>query len=105
MHSLYDVRVVVRDYQSEMPVDNANISVSYDYDSYGWFLFANTPDPVETRTDKNGEAVLKIADYRYRIIMRVEDKPASLNKQLVKNGGDLNVPANSPVYKVKLSPL
>lgn len=105
MHRDYDVKIAARDYESAVPVGGAQIAVSYHYDSYGWFLFMNTPDPSEAVTDQNGEAVLRIADYRYGIRMRIADMPLRLNKKMARKRGDFDVPAREPVYKVELSPI
>ena len=104
MHSIYDVTVKVKDFESKKPVSNIKVSISYDYDSYGMFYFANTPQNVSATTNSNGEAELKLADYRYRILMRVSSSPADLNKELIRIGGSLVVPINTPSYIVELSP-
>lgn len=106
MHSMHDVSVEVTDYKTNKPHSNLEVSVKYDYDSYGWFYFANTPDPVSGITDHNGKVILPIADYRYRIIMRVSGQPTGeLDKILVRKGGRLVVPPRIPVYAVELKPL
>ena len=105
MHRDYDVKIAVRDYESAVPVGGAQVAVSYHYDSYGWFLFMNTPAPSEAVTDRNGEAVLRITDYRYGIRMRIAGMPLRLNKKIVRKGGGFDVPAREPVYEVELSPI
>ena len=104
MHSMYDVTVQVKDHKTEKPVVNAEVSVKYDYDSYGMFYFANKPEPASGVTDANGKVVLQIADYRYRILMWVSGEPTQLNKELVIKGGSLQVPSKKPVYTVDLLP-
>lgn len=104
MHSIYDVAIQVKDYESNKPISAATVSVTYDYDSYGWFYFGNKPEPVTGITNNKGEVVLALADYRYRILMDIAGEPASLNKNLVQNGGSLAVPRNKPVFTVVLEP-
>ena len=105
MHTIYDVSVEVRDFKTNKPIGNIEVSVKYDYDSYGWFYFANTPEPVSGKTDTNGKVVLPIADYRYRILMRVAGELDQLDKALVQKGGKINVPSKVPIYSIELQPL
>jgi len=105
MHSMCDVTIQVSDNKTEMPIGNVEVSVKYDYDSYGMFYFANKPEPVSGVTDANGKVVLTLADFRYRILMWVAGKPAQLSKELVQKGGTLKVPSKEPVYTVVLSPM
>lgn len=105
MHSMYDVTVQVKDHNTEKPVGNVEVSVKYDYDSYGMFYFANKPEPVFGVTDVNGKVVLPLADFRYRILMWVSSEPTQLNKELVQKGGTLKVPSKQPVYTVELRPI
>ena len=105
MHSMYDVTIQVNDNKTEKPVGNVEVSVKYDYDSYGMFYFANKPEPVSGVTDADGKVVLPIADYRYRILMWVSGEPTQLSKDLVQKGGTLQVPSKKPVYTVVLRPM
>jgi hypothetical protein len=104
MHSMHDVEIRVLDFSSDMPIGNVELSVTYDYDSYGWFYFANTPASISGITDSTGRVVLSLADYRYRILMRIEGKGADLNKDLVRQGGKVTVPSKIPIFMVELRP-
>ena len=101
MHSAHPVRVTVADATSAAPSSNVQLAVSYDYDSYGWFHFFNVPPNETATTDANGVAVMKLADFRYRILLKVNGgAPTTLNKQLITEGGAVAVPP----YRVVLSP-
>jgi hypothetical protein len=102
MHSMHDLEIRVKNYESNIPVDNAVVSVTYDYDSYGWFYFANTPESTAGKTDSTGKVDLSIADYRYRILMRVGGQVTDLDKEIVRNGGNLIVPNKAPIYLIEL---
>jgi hypothetical protein len=99
MHSTYSIRITVVEAASAMPASNVPVVVAYDYDSYGWFYFANTPDPATAVTDAKGTTVMQLADFRYRTLLRVNGKLTTLNKQLVREGGAMSVPP----YTVTLS--
>ncbi len=104
MHSMYEVEIEVKEYQSNQPIPGLDVSVAYDYDSYGWFYFANTPKGVSGSTDEEGKVNFRLADYRYRILMRVADSTVDLNKEVIREGGVLNIPSRNPAYKVLLHP-
>jgi len=104
MHSMYDVNIDVSDYQTNNPVPGATVTIDYDYDSYGWFYFANTPEDVNGITNQNGRLATQMADFRYRIIMRINGLPAGkINKELVRNGGNLIAAPKNPKYKIVVS--
>ena len=105
MHSLRDVSIKISDLKTNELVAGIEITVTYDYDSYGLFYFANTQQPVSGWTDAIVTVLLPIANYRYRTVMKIGDVVALLNKELIQDGGEFTVPFNRPVYNVKLLPL
>ena len=101
MHSMHQVRVAVTKESSASPVAGLPLHVIYDYDSYGWFYFFNKPPEATAVTDTQGIATMQLADFRYRILLKIEDKITSLSKQLVLEGGEVS----SPPFKVVLMAL
>ena len=99
-HSNYIVRISITELISAAPAQNVPLSITYDYDNYGWFHYLNTPVGEAAVTDSQGSAEMNLADFRYRILLRVDGKLTSLNKQLVRDGGIVSVPP----YKVTLTP-
>lgn len=105
MHSMYPVTISVSEIDSSKRLSGATKSISYDYDSYGWFLFGNKSNDVFGVTNKEGVFSTEMADYRYRIIMRVNGLPAGdFGRELVLQGGVLKVPPRQPMYLVQVSP-
>lgn len=100
MHSAYPVRFTVADATSAAPSSNVQLAVSYDYDSYGWFHFFNVPPNETATTDTNGVAVMRLADFRYRILLKVNGTLTTLNRRLITEGGAVA----APPYHVVLSP-
>ena len=101
MHSLHPTRVVVTDAGSNEPAANVPLSVTYDYDSYGWFKMFNVPASEAVVTDSDGSTVMNLADFRYRIILRVGEERAFLGKAAILEGAVVSVPP----YKVVLTPM
>lgn len=100
MHSNHRARISVTELASGAPAQNVPLSIAYDYDSYGWFLYLNTPARETAVTDSKGAAEMNVADFRYRILLKVDGKVTSLPQQLVREGGVVSVPP----YKVTLTP-
>lgn len=104
-HTLYDVNIEVSDFQKQSPVSGASVTIKYDYDSYGWFIFVNTPDDVKGMTNKNGNFSTQIADYKYRILMWVNGMPTGdIDKDIVLTGGTLIAAPKNPKYKIVVTP-
>jgi hypothetical protein len=99
MHTNRDVVVTVTELSSGQPVREAPIRVTYTYDSYGVLRVLRTPAPLEAKTDVNGQAVVRLADYGWTIGLAVDlsrkgdfqtDTPYFLlNKKLVRDGGSV----------------
>ncbi len=101
MHTMHPVRVSIAEMPSAVPASNVPFTVTYDYDSYGWFYFANAPREATAVTDSQGTAVVNLADFRCRILLKVDGKLTALNQQLVREGGVVSVSR----YKVTLTPV
>ena len=101
MHSLYQTGITVTNLETGVPAKNIPLAVAYDYDSYGWFYFANSPTPVNSVTDQAGQAVAAIADYRYRILLKVGGELSTPSKQMIQEGGSVT----TKTYRVTLKPL
>jgi hypothetical protein len=99
-HSNHLVRISITELISATPAPNVSLSIAYDYDSYGWFHYLNTPVGEAAITNSQGTAEMNLADFRYRILLSVDGRLTSLNKQLVREGGVVSVPP----YKVTLTP-
>lgn len=100
MHSIHPVRIDVTNTTSSGPAADIPLTVQYDYDSYGLFYFFNVPESETARTDKNGSAVMNMADFRYRILLTVDGKLTTLSNELVREGGSVAVQP----YNVTLKP-
>jgi hypothetical protein len=99
MHTTRDVLVTLAESSSWLPVQEAPIRVTYTYDSYGVFRVLRTPAPLEAKTDVNGKAVVRLADYGWTIALAVDLSRKGdfqtqtpyflLNKKLVRDGGSV----------------
>lgn len=104
MHSSHSTPLVVTVLPAGVPASKVRVSVSYDYDSYGWFYFLNTPSATNAVTDDQGRVTNPIADYQYRIILGVESDTVAIDRKLVVEGGRVAVPNSNPRYQVDLKP-
>ena len=105
MHSTRDVRLTVTEPASGAPAAHIPVSADYDYDSYGWFYFANTPHSESATTDELGQVTLPLADYRYGVVLNVGKAVVILDKEAVRHGGVVSAYRGPLRYTVQLNPL
>lgn len=104
MHTTSEVVVRVSDPKTRQPVSGAEVKISYGYDSYGWFHFANTPDNIEGRTNGAGMVNLRVSDFRYFTSIRVNSSAwTPLDYSAIRSGETLMIPKADPEYRVEFS--
>jgi hypothetical protein len=100
MHSPHRTLVTVTHLADGAPASAVPVAVSYDYDSYGMFYFANTPGPETGLTDDQGHVSMSLADFRYRIILRIDGAMTTIDRATVIEGGAVTLSD----YRVRLEP-
>jgi len=100
-----DVRVTYRD--TDKPVSDAQIEVSYSYIGYGVFYILRLPKPVSARTDGNGIATLRLASCTQHMNFSVNGNPFAVNKRIYYEGGfPLCIATYNPPYlDVRVTPV
>ncbi len=97
MHSYRDATVTITEADSGKPVAFLPFRVIYSYapaDSpLVYHVELRTPHEVRGKTDGNGKAVIRIADYAWNIALEAEEKDRGdwntfyLSKDIVRKGG------------------
>lgn len=97
MHSMRDVTVMVSETESGKPVGSLPFRIHYGYNSTDspivFHVELRTPVEVQGKTDEGGRAVVKLADYAWNIVLKVDEKERgyyadiSLDKRLIQEGG------------------
>lgn len=87
MHSTRPVEVRLTEIPSGLPIRQTDLTVTYEYDSYGCFWLARTPPPSSAITDDDGRATILVADFRYSITLEAGKYRFSLSRALVRSGG------------------
>jgi hypothetical protein len=118
LHSFRDVTIKLTETDSGKPVAAVPFRVHYEYypaDSpIVYHLELRTPAEVQARTDENGEAVVKLADYAWTTLLEVHDKERGyfslfiLDKQSIRKGGviaDHYQSDNYPKLRLELQPI
>ncbi len=103
MHSMRDVAIMVSESESGTPVPALPFRVVYGYNPTDspvvFHVEFRTPHEIQGRTDESGKAVVKLADYAWDIVLKVDDKERgyyaniSLDKRLVRGGGVIVSPS------------
>lgn len=106
-HSIRDVAITVSEANSGRSAARLPIRVFYVKEHPLGLLIAGVPDDVEARTDENGRAVIKLADYGFGIILYAGTNRFVLRKKEVRDGGivdEISKTPRSPRFRLKLEP-
>src|SRR5438067_2469185 len=97
LHLYRDVTITITEVDSGKPVPLLSFRVVYDYAPADspllYHVDLRTPRELRAKTDENGMAIVRLADYAWNILVEVDESEKGewdsfwLSKELVRKGG------------------